>query len=241
MISKLPMDFAFPKDMALFLDFDGTLAGFEDNPDDVHLKRRDIEILKTVQTRLSGAIALISGRDIRDLSKRVPQEFWRLGNHGLFQAAPHKAPPSKLDDFPQCLSQALWRVLANIPGTRLEPKGPVLAIHYRKNPKAGNSIIQAVKPLLNGYKDYTLQSGHCVVEIKPSRANKGTAITQHMNIAPFAGRTPVMIGDDTTDEDGFLACQKLGGLGFKIGMGPTQADYRIDTISDLYTHLERLM
>ncbi len=134
----------------------------------------------------------------------------------------------------------LWQALANIPGTRLEPKGPVTAIHYRANPKAGEMIIKTVEPLLSGYTDYYLQSGHCVVEIKPRGANKGLAITNHMQVPPFKGRTPVMIGDDTTDEDGFLSCQNLGGIGIKIGDGKTAANYRLGTIAELYTHLERL-
>ncbi len=240
MISNLPKDFTFPENMALFLDFDGTLASFKYNPDDVHLTNREIKILQGMNKRLQGALALISGRDIRDLSKRVPQEIWRLGNHGLFQAAPNADAPSKLDDFPEDLSSYLLRDLADIPGTRLESKGPVMAIHYRANPNAGDSIVKTIEPLLANHSDYYLQSGHYVVEVKPRKANKGIAITKHMKISPFFGRIPFMFGDDTTDEDGFLACQELGGIGIKIGEGHTIANFRVKSIAELYTHLERL-
>jgi trehalose 6-phosphate phosphatase len=44
--------------------------------------------------------------------------------------------------------------------------------------------------------------------------------------APFAGRQPVMLGDDTTDEDAIEAAQALGGIGVKIGDGSSAAMLR---------------
>ena len=56
-----------------------------------------------------------------------------------------------------------------------------------------------------------------VFEIAPAAPNKGTAILRISGEPPFAGRTPVFIGDDVTDEDGFEAVNGLGGVTIRVG------------------------
>jgi trehalose 6-phosphate phosphatase len=241
MTLPIPQDFTYPVHMALFLDFDGTLAGFKDDPDAVHLSLDQKTLLMALSDKLDGALALISGRDLRDLSKRVPQTLWRLGNHGLFKAGPNEPAPETFAEFPTDLLSLIDASLSEITGTRIERKGPVIAIHHRANPAAGKLIFEAISAHLPHSGKYLVQTGHCVVELKPRGANKGKALTAQMQHAAFQGRTPVMIGDDTTDEDGFIACTKLGGFGIKMGDGPTEAAYRIGDIPTLYTYLERLL
>ena len=65
-----------------------------------------------------------------------------------------------------------------------------------------------------------------VVEVKPAAAHKGAALRRLAAAPPFAGRRPVMLGDDTTDEDAIAAAQDLGGLAVKVGPGPTAARLR---------------
>lgn len=225
---------------ALFLDFDGTLAGFQDNPDLVRLTRAEHECILKLGRKFEGALAIISGRDIEDLCKRAPAEFWRLGNHGLYGAAPNQAAGSMRREFPYELRAKIEESLENLPdmptvnGLWVEDKGPILAIHHRMQPSAGPNIERAIASLIDQDSDLVIQIGHCVVEIKPSGANKGQALLKHMQTPGFIGRLPIMIGDDTTDEDGFSAAQSLGGFGIKVGQGPTCAKYRLDTIEDVY-------
>ncbi len=78
-----------------------------------------------------------------------------------------------------------------------------------------------------------------VVEAKPSCASKRLAIEAFLEEAPFAGRTPVFVGDDLTDEPGFDSVQGRGGLGVKVGEGPSAAHARVADPSAMRDIMER--
>lgn len=240
MTRRLTEDFVLSHKCALFLDFDGTLVELQDDPETVHLSALQTDCLLALNNRLGGALAIISGRDLRDLSQRVPQSLWRLGNHGLYRAAPNEKPPESFADFPANAGAKIAQALRGMNGVWIEKKGPMLAIHHRENPMAREEINIALIPIIAQLSSYKLQLGNNVIEAKPRRANKGLAIKAQMVKPPFKGRVPVMIGDDTTDEDGFLAAQALGGIGIKIGAGDTAALYRLSNIMQLYKLLGEL-
>ena len=56
-----------PKHVALFLDFDGTLAPLAQRPDEVRVPDWVIPSLTRLQVALRGAIAIVSGRSIASL------------------------------------------------------------------------------------------------------------------------------------------------------------------------------
>lgn len=241
MTVKIKNMFSLPAAMALFLDFDGTLASFQDNPEKVYLHENQINLLLRLNQHLDGALAIISGRDIQDLSKRVPRSLWRIGQHGLYTAPPSQEFCESVADFSLELRQNITSIAAEFKGVWVEHKGPILTIHHRASPLAANDIITALIPLISTEDGLILQAGNNILEIKPKDANKGLAIERQMNLETFKGRIPVMIGDDATDEDGFIATRKLGGFGVKIGAGKTAALYRLDQIDDLYMLLGTLI
>ena len=76
-----------------------------------------------------------------------------------------------------------------------------------------------------------LQHGKMVVELKPAGADKGSAIRSFMAEPPFAGTKPLFIGDDLTDEDGFVSACELEGAGVLVGPPrPTAATYRLENV-----------
>ena len=58
--------------------------------------------------------------------------------------------------------------------------------------------------------------GKSMFEVKRPAVNKGESVRQLMRLAPFAGRVPVFIGDDVTDESVFEVLPDLGGKGFAV-------------------------
>ncbi len=218
-------------DIALFLDFDGTLALLQDDRDDVWLDARVSAVLERINSRLNGRVVIISGRAIGDLARRTPANLMRIGGHGLHILAPgddrdfaHLAPA------PELLVARLRSAAAQYRGVTLEEKGEVLALHYRTRPDLAAMLVEIVRAAVAESDGYVFQHGKFVIEAKPARANKGRALAALMKTPPFTRFVPVMIGDDATDEDAFTAAQVLGGIGVKVGPEPTAAWHRLEDV-----------
>lgn len=205
---------------ALFLDVDGTLLGIESHPDAVVADEDLRVLLDDLYARLNGAIALVSGRTIAALDRifaplRLPAAGahgveLRVANGDLREGAPHSLPPEILD--------SLRDFAASHEGLLLEPKPAGASLHYRQAPELENACRRFVQDLVDHLRaDYRIIDGKMVLELAPIAANKGEAIRALMHEAPFAGRRPVFVGDDTTDEDGFRAVNDLGGVSVRVG------------------------
>ena len=227
-----------PSDAALFLDFDGTLAPIQDDPDAVRLPEGGAATLERLADALGGALALVSGRDARDLTARVPSSLWRAGNHGGMVLEPGRTEPDAVPSAPPALREAAERA-ARAHGAWVEEKAAVLALHTRANPDAEPAILAALRDVLTEGHDYKLQHGKRIIELKPRGMDKGVIIARLCEAPPFAGRVPVFLGDDTTDEDGFAVAARLGGFAVKVGDGATAARYRLGGPDGVWSWLER--
>ena len=119
-------------------------------------------------------------------------------------------------------------MLFRSPGTLVEDKGRTLAVHFRMAPDREAAVREALiaiaKPLGSNYH---IQEGSMVLEIKPRGFTKATAIKAFMAEPPFSGRTPVFIGDDLTDQDGFRLVEDRGGLSIAVG-DRVQGQFRLE-------------
>ncbi|WP_031554978.1 trehalose-phosphatase [Parvularcula oceani] len=226
---------------ALFLDFDGTLAPLQDDPDAVNLPEGGAATLTDLSERLGGAVALVSGRDARDVTARVPVMLWRAGNHGGIVLSPGEAEPATVPSAPEALTEAVREAVAAFPGVVVEEKAAVLAIHYRQNPDCQEPLLASLSGIADANEGYKLQHGKRVIELKPEGVDKGVVIERLMKEAPFAGRTPLFLGDDTTDEDGFAVVQRLGGDAVKVGDGETSARYRLDGPDEVWNWMRKAL
>ena len=79
-----------------------------------------------------------------------------------------------------------------------------------------------------------------VVELKPGERTKADAVKDFMSASPFAGRMPIAVGDDVTDEDAFRAVAALGGHAILVGAErPTAARWRLDDTSAVFAWLKQ--
>ena len=84
-----------------------------------------------------------------------------------------------------------------------------------------------------------VRDGKMVIELATTDSDKGVGLRAIMGDPPFAGGTPVFLGDDTTDEDGFRAAQELGGFGVLVGEPrETAARYRLPGVEAVHQWLE---
>ncbi len=124
------------------------------------------------------------------------------------------------------------RALAALhPGLLLESKPSGLTLHFRLSPGLGplcrEQLAQALADGSGAALEWELLDGHSVCELKLRSVSKGHAVRAFMNEPPFAGRLPVFVGDDVTDEDGIRAAQAAGGFGIRVGPGASDARFRL--------------
>jgi trehalose 6-phosphate phosphatase len=145
--------------------------------------------------------------------------------------------PYDLENLRLRLSSAL----RPLDGVIIEDKHFGMAVHYRLAPQLEaplRAILKRMEPLIP--PGHELLEGDHVIEIKPNSHNKATAIEAFMQEPPFAGRVPVFIGDDITDQDGFAAVRRHQGLA--IGVGEiTGTEWRLESPSAVRRWLESLL
>jgi trehalose 6-phosphate phosphatase len=221
----------FSRDWALFLDVDGTLLDIAARPDQVDAHQVDAALVAGLQRAAGGALALVSGRSLEQLDRMfAPLRLPAAGQHGFERRDArgrrhrHRFPVETLAPAKAALREFAGRH----PGVVMEDKGASVALHYRLAPQQEQAALDAVRraaaPL--GSAVHT-QAGKMVWELKPAGADKGTAIDEFMREAPFAGCKPVFLGDDVTDEHGFLVVNRLGGHSIKVGAGESAARWRL--------------
>jgi trehalose 6-phosphate phosphatase len=109
-------------------------------------------------------------------------------------------------------------LLAKIdPWVLVEDKSHSIALHYRLAAQQETFLKREVAAIAAAEStEVEILFGKAVIEIKPLLFSKGTAVCELMTHPPFAGRTPLFIGDDTTDESVFALLPELAGLGYSV-------------------------
>jgi trehalose 6-phosphate phosphatase len=217
---------------ALFLDVDGTLLDHAEHPGAVHVEAGLLHLIEGLLDATDGALALISGRSVEDVDRLfAPIAMPLAGQHGTERRSADgtlRRHGPALEQLGRAAGE-LVRLTSAHGAFLLENKGMTLALHFRRAPDLGALAEREMRRIAAALGDeFELQAGKFVYEIKPSGKDKGSAIAEFMAEAPFAGRTPVFIGDDLTDEYGFDVVNRAGGQSIKVGVGETRARWRLN-------------
>lgn len=225
---------------ALFLDFDGTLVDIAMTPDAVVVSPWLRPILAECATAFDGAVAIVSGRPIAALDALLdPLMLPAAGLHGLELRMPNgtvERPGRPAAGIADLRAQFLALVRED-PRLVIEDKGSSLALHFRRAPERERELGERVAGAAARHGGHSVMHGKMVLEVRPPHADKGTAVTRFLETPPFAGRTPVFAGDDVTDEDGFAAVNRLGGISVKVGAGQSEASWRVPDVASLHDWL----
>lgn len=222
---------------AWFFDVDGTLIEIASTPSSVVVHDDLPHIISRLHSLSGGAVSLITGRAVSDVAQFLPLPGIAVaGQHGLEMRSARgdvSMDSSSQADF-DAIESTLNDVAKKHTGLIVEHKGRSIALHYRRAPRLAGYAHRLMRELKDRHgPDLMIQKGKRVVELKPVEADKGTAISALMRVAPFKGRTPVFVGDDVTDELGFQLVNELGGYSIKVGPGRTVAKWRLRDVNEV--------
>lgn len=227
-------------DVALFLDFDGTLVEIAEHPDRISVAPDLPQLLTRLSRLLCGRLAVVSGRSLSALDRFLGEiDVAMSGSHGgEFRAAGSDEVIALSEPFPEHIARELANIAVASGDLLLETKPYSAAIHYRDLPSAGPALIARAGELAQS-AGLDVKAGKMVVELAMPGSNKGNAVSHFMKLPEFRGTHPLFVGDDVTDEDAFAAVTPLGGGGILVGPPrKTAALWRLADVAAVYRWLE---
>lgn len=233
------------RDWALFLDVDGTLLDIAPRPQEVFVPKNLRETLQRLRRQLDGAVAFVSGRPLEDIDRIfAPLKLPAVGGHGAeirIDGEGHVKRHTRVA-FDAAFKSQFYEVAKIGPGIIVEDKDYSIALHYRLAPQLGGKVMDAVAEIYEraGKNAFEILPGKSVVEIKPRGFNKGVGLKYLMRHAPFAGRRPIFVGDDTTDHAAFAVLPDFRGIGFSVGGIVPGASFNFDGPEDVRLWLRNM-
>ncbi len=229
--------------LALFLDIDGTLLEHQAHPDAVKVDETLRGLIRDAYFKLDGALALVTGRSIAMADRLfLPLELPVAGLYGVEMRLKPGEPFSPSAESAE-LTTVIERLIGRfkpVEGIYFERKGAILAIHTRAAPDHLQEVIAAAEEALPELDNYRIIAGHAGLELVPIDVAKAKAIETFMGLAPFAGRKPVFIGDDTSDESGFEEVNKADGVSIRVKPnGPTAARETLPNVAAVHEWIRR--
>ena len=241
----------------LFLDYDGTLSPLSQVPGKAIMSERVKEVLSKLSNMSNCKIAIVSGRAVNDISKRVGlKKIVYVGNHGFEIRGPKinfKSPISRR--FRNILEEIISKLKKNLlsfKGVLIEDKGFSITVHYRladkKDIAAIESEFYASLFLYEFRNNVQIKAGKMALEVRPPIPwNKGLVVLWLLGRRLFAMRDkkenviPIYVGDDITDEDAF---ESLIDKGITIFVGSpknTKARFYLKDTGEVTKFLELIL
>ena len=235
------------RDLALFLDYDGTLVGLRRRPEEARLSPGRRAVLDSISR--TARVAVVSGRSLADVRALVglPSLIY-VGNHGLEIAEggmtwTHPAAAGAKRALAAVMREVRSRAAA-LEGVLVEDKGATAAVHFRLLAPGDVPELKAVVEEAVGRNRGVLRTvpGKKVIDVRPDVGwDKGRAVIELLGrMGPAKGRQVIYIGDDRTDEDAFRA---LGGRAVTVRVGASgvsSAAHRLRGVGAVWMFLREL-
>lgn len=208
------------------VDFDGTLAPIAPTPDAAAPLPGVATVLSELALLPRVRVAIVTGRTVEDIRTRLEvASAYYLGVHGLERQCPGEplTVPLDLDAVRTGIADIRRRLLDRVGGLRgvlIEDKGLALACHYRLASERDGDTMRALaeeeaEAAQREGLALRVVYGHEVVEIRPERGDKGSAVLTLLE----PGEEAVYVGDDETDEDAF---RRLPAAAVTVRVGPLE-------------------
>ena len=235
-------DIARADTLLVATDFDGVIAPIVADPAAVRGLPDSLAALDALSREPKTHVALISGRSLEFLRsiEGVPTNAWLAGSHGSeFGHRPTAGLDLEQQHLLDLVTEDLSSLARTTEGVIVEPKSGSVAIHFRNvDPSETPSLRDTVIDGPGALPGIEMKFGKMVIELAVFTAHKGVAI-QALRADSGADRV-IFIGDDITDEDGFLALGPSD-LGVKVGDGATAATARVADPAEVVTLLTTLL
>jgi trehalose 6-phosphate phosphatase len=223
--------------MWLFLDYDGTLAGFAPTPDVITVDMALVDLLDRLARQPAIRLAVISGRRLNHIRQLLPVPGVLLaGTYGielLLFSGESLLRTDLASDRPalEAARRELERLIAGRDGFYLEDKGASLALHARfALQEEADEVLAEARRVLEQYcaehfdpdgktgpHSFRLLGGHKFLELCPAAGNKGETVKYLLEAFPWPGALPVYVGDDDKDEAAFRVIAARQGIAIRVG------------------------
>lgn len=236
------------RQLAVFLDFDGTLTPIVSRPEKALLSDSMRATLQALVTET--AVAVLSGRDLNDIRQRVNIGAMIYGgSHGFDIGGPRGLWKEVATEFLPTLDLAekeLRKELAGITGAHLERKRFSIAAHYRNvNERDFPKVERIVNTVAARHHKLRRMEGKKVYELLPDIDwDKGKAVLWLLEAlaSESPNLRPIYIGDDRTDEDAFRALKQRGiGILVTEQSRLTAATYSLKNPTEVELFLRKLV
>jgi len=220
----------------LLFDVDGTLLDLAPRPENVCVPATLRENLARLDLLCGGAVALVSGRKLAIIDRLfLPLSLTTIGAHG---AELQRTPGGPVEQCAPPLAERVRKAFAGLgdldPRIVVEDKTYTLAFHCRAARDRCAELVQLAGERLKPFQpEFVMLCGKDIVEVKSAAFSKGTALRKLLAASPFKGRRPIYCGDDTTDEDAFVALSDFGGVGVSVGHRMAGAAFTVPAPADI--------